>query len=689
MSRGSIFRVGVDTGGTFTDFVVIKDGEIEIFKELSTPRQPDDAIMQGFERLESSSVKEVIHGSTVATNALLERKGARTALLTTEGFEDVIVIGRQTRRELYNIFVTRPEPLILNELRFGVRERMLYDGSVEQPLDPEHLGSVVDELRKKDVESIAVSLLYSFANNTHENAVLAALQPLGLPVSLSSRILPEYREYERTSTTVINAYLAPVMSRYLLRLQKRLKTVGAVYDRSRALTERPYSLRVMQSNGGAVQSLTAASAPVRTILSGPAGGVVGAFHVGQVCGYSQLITFDMGGTSTDVSLCENEIKVTHESQIDGMPVGVPMMDIHTVGAGGGSIAELDAGGALKVGPESAGADPGPICYGKGERLTVTDANLILGRLLPSFFLGGTMRLATDRIAPALRRLEWTRRWKSPEELAQGVVDVVNNNMEQAIRLISVERGYDPRDFTLVCFGGAGGLHAASLARSLGMRRVVVPQYPGALSALGLLLADVRKDYSRTLLIDADRSKRELKSTLTELHQMGQKELQAEGFKKREIQSMDFVDLRYRGQSYELTLRLEPDFTQRFHEAHERRYGYANRGRPMELVNVRSSFVGRVEKPQFKKSPKHRGKPVAVDKQPVWIDHKRMRTSIYDRSMLGPSHVIKGPAIIGEYSSTTLVPPDFRCVVDGYLNLVLENSGAVGANSGTGRRSNRR
>src|SRR5262249_35875669 len=460
---------------------------------------PDDAVMQGFERLESSSVKEVIHGSTVATNALLERKGAHTALLTTEGFEDVIVIGRQTRRELYNIFVTRPEPLVPNELRFGVRERMLYDGSVEQPLDREHLGNVIDELRKKDVESIAVSLLYSFANNTHENAVLTPLQPLGLPVSLSSHILPEYREYERTSTTVSNAYLAPVMSRYLLRLHLRLGAMGSD----------PVRLRVMQSNGGAVQSLTAASAPVRTILSGPAGGVVGAFHVGQVCGYSQLITFDMGGTSTDVSLCENEIKVTHESQIDGMPVGVPMMDIHTVGAGGGSIAELDAGGALKVGPESAGADPGPICYGKGERLTVTDANLILGRLLPSFFLGGTMRLATDRIAPALRRLEWTRRWKNSEELAQGVVDVVNNNMEQPIRLISVERGYDPRDFTLVCFGGAGGLHAASLARNLGMRRVVVPQYPGALSALGLLLADVRKDYSRTLLIDADRSKREL------------------------------------------------------------------------------------------------------------------------------------------------------------------------------------
>ena len=678
MSRGSIFRVGVDTGGTFTDFVVIRDGKIEIFKELSTPRQPDDAIMQGLERLESSSVKEVIHGSTVATNALLERKGARTALLTTEGFEDVIIIGRQTRRELYNIFVTRPEPLVPDGLRFGVRERMLYDGSVEQPLDQTHLRSVIDEVQKKDVESIAVSFLYSFANTAHEDSILAALEPLGLPVSLSSRILPEYREYERTSTTVINAYLAPVMSRYLLRLHSRLGAMGSDPSSPEKRDEGsdPVPLRVMQSNGGAVRSLTAANAPVRTILSGPAGGVVGAFHVGQVCGYSKLITFDMGGTSTDVSLCENEIKVTHESQIDGMPVGVPMMDIHTVGAGGGSIAELDAGGALKVGPESAGADPGPICYGKGERLTVTDANLILERLRPSFFLGGAMRLATDRIAPALRRLDWTRRWKTPEELAQGVIDVVNNNMEQAIRLISVERGHDPRDFTLFCFGGAGGLHAASLARSLGMRRVVVPRFPGALSALGLLLADVRKDYSRTLLVDADRSTRELKSSLAELHRAGQEELQAEGFKKREIQSMDFVDLRYRGQSYELTLRLEPNFTERFHRAHERRYGYANRGRPIELVNVRSTFIGRTKKPEFKKTPKQRGRPVPMDRQAVWIDHKQMRTSIYDRSTLGHGHVIKGPAIIGEYSSTTLVPPDFRCEVDGYLNLVLENSRTV-------------
>ncbi|HLH30627.1 MAG TPA: hydantoinase/oxoprolinase family protein, partial [Terriglobia bacterium] len=475
MSRASTskrphVRIGIDTGGTFTDFVVIRDGKIEMFKQLSTPHRPDDAILSGLANIDDP-IQEVIHGSTVATNALLERKGARTALLTTEGFEDVLVIGRQTRRELYNIFVSRSEPLVPDGLRFGIRERMLYDGSIQKPLDHRHLQNLIGYLLPQNVESIAVCLLYSFANDEHESAIAELLKPLGVPVSLSSRILPEYREYERTSTTVINAYLAPLMSRYLNRLQERLATVP---------------LRVMQSNGGAVRSGTAADEPVRTILSGPAGGVVGAFHVGKVCGYPKIIAFDMGGTSTDVSLCEGEIRVTHESEVDGMPVGIPMMDIHTVGAGGGSIAEVDPGGALRVGPASAGADPGPICYGKGERLTVTDANLILGRLLPEFFLGGAMKLATERIAPALEKLKWPRDWKTPEELAQGVIDVVNNNMEQAVRLISVERGYDPRDFTLFCFGGAGGLHAAHLARGLGMTRVVVPRFPGALSALGLL-----------------------------------------------------------------------------------------------------------------------------------------------------------------------------------------------------------
>jgi N-methylhydantoinase A len=657
MSRASTFRIGVDTGGTFTDFVVIRDGEIQVFKELSTPRHPDDAILKGLERQgDLSGIGEVIHGSTVATNALLERKGARTALLTTAGFEDVLVIGRQTRRELYNIFVTRPEPLVEDGLRFGVRERVFYDGAVGEPLDRNHADGLIEALRTRGVESVAVSLLFSFANSEHEQLLLQALEPLGIPVSLSSRILPEYREYERTSTTVINAYLAPLMSRYLGRLQQRVSGC-------------PFS--VMQSNGGAVHARTAADEPVRTILSGPAGGVVGAFHIARIGGYSNIITFDMGGTSTDVALCENEIRVTHESEIDGMPVGIPMMDIQTVGAGGGSIAHVDVGGALRVGPESAGADPGPICYGRGGRLTVTDANLILGRLLPQFFLGGTMELAANRIGPALENLSWSRRWKTPEALAQGVIDVVNNNMEQVIRLISIERGYDVREFSLFCFGGAGGLHAATLARGLGMKRVVVPRFPGALSALGLLLADVRKDYSRTLLIPADGASAKLKAALQELHRRGEAEMKAEGIERSRTKASDFVDLRYRGQSYELTVPYGARFVDAFHRLHERRYGYSAPGREVELVNVRTVFTGRTAKPKFRRASRQSRKPVPLEMRPVWFDGKRIRTAVYDREKLGFGHRFDGPAIVGEYSSTTLVPPGFRCVVDEYLNLVLE------------------
>jgi N-methylhydantoinase A len=648
-------RIGIDTGGTFTDFIVIRDGKVEMFKELSTPHSPEEAIMKGISRV-GAPAPEVIHGSTVATNALLERKGAKTALITTEGFEDVLVIGRQTRRELYNIFVTRPAPLVSDTLRFGVPERVLYDGSIETTLDLAALRTVISKLRLENTESVAVSLLYSFANPAHERAIRGELEPLAIPVSLSSEVLPEYREYERTSTTVINAYLAPLMSQYLRRLRDRL-----------AKSE----LRVMQSNGGAVRGETAAAEPVRTILSGPAGGVVGGFHIGSACGYENIITFDMGGTSTDVALCEGSITVTHESQVDGMPVGIPMMDIHTVGAGGGSIAHLDPGGALRVGPESAGAEPGPICYGKGERLTVTDANVLLGRLLPRFFLGGSMPLMIDRIEPALRNAEWTQQWKNREELAQGVIDVVNNNMEQAIRLISVERGYDPHDFVLFCFGGAGGLHAVSLAQSLGIPRVVVPQYPGALSALGLLLADARKDYSRTLLIDASDASKKLKTSFTELHRLGNVELRGEGFKSRDIRVLDFVDLRYRGQSYELTIPFTAKFVTDFHKTHERRYGYANPDKNVEIVNARSTFLGRVEKPKLRTSPRTRRKPDLLQYSPVWIGGKKVRTAIYDRDVLANGQEIKGPAIIGEYSSTTLVPPGFVCRVDSFLNLVIE------------------
>ncbi len=657
-------RIGIDTGGTFTDFVVIRGNSIEVFKEFSTPGKPDEAIFQGLARLELSTAGEVIHGSTVATNALLERKGARTALLTTAGFEDVVVIGRQTRRELYNIFVKRPDPLAPEELRFGIAERILHNGTIHLPLDRKQVREFAASLQRNRVESVAVCLLFAFTNNVHEEAIAEELSFLGIPISLSSRILPEYREFERTSTTLINAYLAPIMSEYLTNLDERMKSELA-----------GSSLRVMQSNGGAVQARTAAESPVRTIVSGPAGGVVGAFQIASQSGYRNIITFDMGGTSTDVALCDGQIQVTHEAEIDGLPVGIPMIDIHTVGAGGGSVAEMDAGGALRVGPESAGSEPGPICYGRGERFTVTDANVVLGRLPVRFFLGGTVPLAADRIPPALAAMAWTRPWKSISSLAQGVIDVVNSNMEQAIRLISVERGHDPAIFALFCFGGAGGLHAADLARALGIPKVIVPLHPGALSALGLLLADARRDYSQSIRIGAESAASKMRAALTVLRRRGMLEMQSEGFTSGRIRYSDVADMRYHGQSYELSIPLSGpwanSFVDRFHETHQQRYGYSNSSKPVEVVNVRTSFVGQTRKPKLQKAQKVTVPARPLEKRDVWINGRAEKTPIFDRLNLGYSQVIRGPAIIGEYSSTTLVPPDFVCRVDSYLNLILE------------------
>lgn len=650
-------RVGVDTGGTFTDFVCLRKGRLHVYKRFSTPAHPEAAILEGL-REAPDDPDEIIHGSTVATNALLERKGARVALLTTAGFEDVLVIGRQTRRDLYDIFVTRPEPLVPDSMRIGLRGRILHDGAVEQALDRRQLRSLVDLLRRRKAESVAVCLLFSFRNDSQEREIEAALKPLDIPVSLSSKVLPEYREYERTAATVINAYLAPRMTGYLGRLGRECE---------------PAALRVMQSNGGAVSAAAAAEAPVRTIVSGPAGGVVGAYRIAAASGYPNVITFDMGGTSTDVSLCEGGIASTHEASVDGMPVGIPMIDIHTVGAGGGSIAGLDPGGALQVGPGSAGAVPGPICYGKdGTQLTVTDANVILGRLPPRFFLGGTAPLATGVLHDAVSRMEWTSAWKSAPALAQGVVDVVNNNMEQAIRLVSVERGHDPRDFALVCFGGAGGLHAADLARGLGIPRVVVPPFPGALSALGLLLADTRRDYSRSVLLPAgDDALRRIGPVLEELHRRGMEELKREGFAARGIRREDALDVRYQGQSYELTVPWTRSAIADFHRMHERRYGYGDSSRPVEVVNVRTTLIVPARRFRLPKPPRANIPTKPLETAPVWFGGRRLQTGLYDRTQLAAGQTIPGPAIVGEYSSTTLVPPDFSCAVDERSNLVLK------------------
>src|SRR5690242_3761578 len=486
-------RIGVDTGGTFTDFVFERDGRIQLFKLPSTPSDPSLAIKQGLARICSETGAtldrvEVVHGTTVGTNALLQRRGARIALITTKGFEDVLAIGRQARPELYNLNAVKPEPLVVDELRLGVSERVVASGEVLEPLDDRELGRLVRKLKQSNIEAVAISLLFSFLHPEHEERIAESLASLGVPLSISSRILPEYREYERTSTVVINAYLQPLMGRYLTRLK------GTAAD-----------LRVMQSSGGSISADVAAAEPVRTILSGPSGGVVGALRAARSAGIKNVITFDMGGTSTDVALCDSgAIRTTNEAVVAGLPVAVSVMDIHTVGAGGGSIARVDEGGSLRVGPESAGADPGPACYGRSMLPTVTDAHVVLGHFGGGGLLGGEFKLDEERARAALRVLaddlgRVTGRRVSLMAAAEGVVSVANTNMERALRHISVERGHDPRQFALLPFGGAGGLHAVELARALRIPTIIMPTAPGALSAVGVLVADVVKDESRTVM----------------------------------------------------------------------------------------------------------------------------------------------------------------------------------------------
>jgi N-methylhydantoinase A len=655
-----MLKIGIDTGGTFTDFIILSGNRVRVLKLLSTPSNPAAAILSGLEELSSGENGfEILHGSTVATNALLERKGARTALVTTRGFEDVLEIGRQNRPKIYSFFPSRPDPLVPQNLRLGVTERTLYDGSVLIPLRTGDLAAAARELGRLRVESVAVCLLFSYANPAHEKQIGRYLKKLKIPISLSHVILPEYREYERTSTTVVNAYLAPLMARYLSSLQRRIR--------------RRSTLRIMQSNGGAVSSAVAIREPVRTILSGPAGGVVGAWERARQAGFRNVLTFDMGGTSTDVALCEGEIRITNESVIAHNPVGVPVIDIHTVGAGGGSIARIDAGGALRVGPESAGADPGPICYGKGNRITVTDANLLLGRLDCKYPLGGTLYLRTETLEPAFAALAREMRVRSARDAAQGVIDVADANMEAALRVISVERGHDPRDFTLVTFGGAGGLHAASLASCLSIPRVLIPENPGLLSALGVLLADNVRDFSRTVMLRTrDANAGELKSEYERLERRGAASLRQDGYAAERIRLERWLDMRYRGQSFEISLPFSSGFEGEFHRRHERRFGYADAARESEIVTVRVRARGLARKPRFPKERPSGPNPrqALINEKEAWFEGRMLRTSVYERRLLRAGNRITGPALIFEYSASTVIPPGFRGEVDPHRNLII-------------------
>lgn len=692
-TRGGRIRVGVDTGGTFTDFVFAAGGELRVFKIASTPDDPSRAITGGLKRisLETGSplgAIEVVHGTTVGTNALLQRRGALTALVTTAGFEDVIEIGRQARPELYNLSAVKPAPLVAAELRLGARERVTASGEVLEALSDDEIQGLLAKLKQLRPEAIAISLLFSFVDPRHEQRIASALSVLGVPLSISHQILPEYREYERTSTTVINAYLQPLMGKYLTRLSDAGSDESGAPTSSRV--QRPktkdqrsgFGLRVMQSSGGSISAAAAAGEPVRTILSGPAGGVVGALQVARAGDQPNIITFDMGGTSTDVALCDRDgMRLTNEAVVAGLPVAVPMMDIHTVGAGGGSIARVDEGGSLRVGPESAGADPGPACYGKSLLPTVTDAHVVLGHFPGAALLGGEFQLDASRAREALNRLAaemsaLARRKVNAIQAAQGVLEVVNTNMERALRHISVERGFDARDFVMIPFGGAGGLHAVALARALRIPRILLPSSPGALSAIGVVTADVVKDQSRTVMLEAGPGiEAKLDRAFREMEKAARGSLRLEGFADSKQRHERSLGARYQGQSFELQIKqTSRDIAGAFHRAHLARYGYAQETNVVEIVSarVRSSGVVAKLKTGRVRATLTRNVAQPQDFAETYFEGKKVYAAVYQRGEIKTGARLRVPCIVTEYSGTTLIPAGAKASVDSLGNIVVES-----------------
>ena len=648
--------IAIDTGGTFTDCVYRIGGHVEVLKLPSTPDDPSRAILEAVRKIATlipEAAVDVRHGTTVATNALLERKGARVAFVTTAGFEDTLAIARQARPDLYDWNHHRPAPI--TDQCFGIAERIGPDGSVLLAPTDAALDQLRRDIRKSTSESIAVSLLFSFANPVHEQAIAVALNSLRLPISLSHQILPEFREFERGSTVALNAYLAPRLEQYVNALQ-------------RGLAKRDARLSIMQSSGGILSAASAAREPVRTILSGPAGGVIGALSVARAAAIDRILTFDMGGTSTDVALldADREPPTTTEGQVAGLPVGVPMLDIHTAGAGGGSLAWMDTAGALQVGPQSAGAVPGPACYGRGDRATVTDANLVLGRLHPDHFLGGAMRLDEDRARRALSAVP-TRSFATPEHLAEGILRVANARMESALRRVSVERGHDPRTFTLLAFGGAGPLHACALAQSLGIRRVLIPNAPGALSALGILDADLRREFSRTVMLAPGSP--QIASHFRALEDEARTAFSTENAKPILARS---ADLRYRGQGFELRVDWSANAVARFHKRHAQSYGYADPARAVEIVTLRVQAVARTHKPRIARAPlaKPDARHAQISAHRIFEEGRWRPAALFDRTLLHPGNRIAGPAVITELSATTYLPLGWTASVDALSNLIL-------------------
>lgn len=679
------WRIGIDSGGTFTDVCLFNEetGELRIWKVPSTPKDPSQGIVAGTkEALEqvNSSPDELSyfgHGTTVATNALIEHKGAKTALYVTNGFRDLLEIGRQKRPSLYDIFEDKPEPLVPRNLRFEVNERILHNGDVEIPFDEFAFREKLVDLKNSDVESIAVCFIYGFLNEDHEIKAKSILEE-EFPdcfISISHEVAPEFREFERLTTTVVNAYLGPVMDRYIQKLEKRLRDSGL-----------RISPKLTQSNGGVIGFSTASKLPVRTVLSGPSTGVVAAQNIGNQIGIKNIITFDVGGTSSDVALLKDGLcGLATQSDVQGYPIKAPMLDIHTVGAGGGSIAYVDSGGLLKVGPESAGANPGPVCYGLGnQKPTVTDANIALGTLNPSEILGGRMKVRKSLAVNSIEKLS-NDLGLSTMETAQGIISVLTANMAKAIRVISVQRGYDPRDYALMAFGGAGPLHAARLARELDMEKIIIPLTPGTLCATGLLLTDLRADFAVSRLVPLnENSIDDFISGFEELSCKAKEWFEDEKISPENRKINKTLDVRYSGQNYELPVTLnENEYSEetlelvrkRFEDVHYQRFGFISPETEIQVVTLRLEATGVVPKATTKEE-EYEGEDASLaisGMRDVWFPESggNVMCNIYDRSKLRPGNVINGPAIIDQMDTTTVLLPDMRAEVHPSGTIIVE------------------
>ncbi len=690
------YLIASDVGGTFTDTILYDKKEKKVFvsKVPTTPGNQSVGTIQGISKiirankLNGRDIEAVNHGMTTGTNTVIQRRGAVSALITNRNFRDVLEIGRQNRPSLYDFFSTREKPLIGRENRFTIKGRINYRGEILEDLDEKEIKRIAKEIHRRKIEAVAICLLHSYINPSHEQRVRDLITPIigDIPICISSEILPQYREYERFSTTVLNAYLMPVLQRYLSTLEEGLKRRD---NESSLNVSSEVPVMIMESSGGVMTAKAARERPVYTVLSGPAGGVVASTFIGRLTGFQNLITIDMGGTSTDISLILNGRPIlTSEGNIEGIPIRIPIIDINAIGAGGGSIAWIDEGGALKVGPQSAEAVPGPACYGQGGgQPTITDANVILGRIDPNYFLGGEMTLKSE-----LARKVIEEKLCGPLKMdlitaARGIIQVANANMVRGIRVVSVERGYDPRDFTLIPYGGAGPLHAVALAKELKIPKVLVPPIPGILSAMGMLISDIRHDFVLTRILPAHTVKPdEMEAIFQELTAKALEMLRKEGVNQKDTLILRYVDVRYVGQSFEIRIKFEgekcneanfKELIQTFHQDHERRYGHKDLTAPVELVNFRVEGIGKRKPIELREIPSGRMDPPSTSLKSVrkvYFEETNtfLDTKIFEREGLLAGNLIEGPAIVEESNSTTIIHPEMVGRVDPY--------GAISINS---------